>query len=142
MKDPNNFQKNLTSGQNTNAPTFLLMLSYCAVLFNFSATITSLILIDKLGELRLRASRDPDLQGGDGEESLNEPRRIAETSLKLLERFGAGESWRWMMWHCEYYQSLNYFVKVPEQTTFDPQGFSFFWLVFCVQLSRLWHISG
>jgi len=89
MKDPSNFKKDT----NPNALNFLLVLSYSSVVLNASATITSLILTDKLGELPFRASQDPNLPTS-GKTPLS--------SGALLKLFRVGESFNWAMWHCEF----------------------------------------
>lgn len=76
----------------SNSVKFLLLLSYSGLALSCSATISSLILVDKLGELPIRASRMREL---DNVESID-----GET-ISILRRYGAGESWELVMWHCE-----------------------------------------
>jgi hypothetical protein len=78
------------------ARTFLLLLSYSAVVLNSSATITSLILTDKIGELPVRASMKSPNFPDPGTDT------IETTSTSLLRRYGIGALWSCAIWHCEF----------------------------------------
>ncbi|KAF9256344.1 hypothetical protein L218DRAFT_219550 [Marasmius fiardii PR-910] len=73
----------------------LSTVSYGAVFMNASAAVTSLILIDRLGRLlRMPAQRNSlvlDLEKG-GYVNIND-------HLYLLEKYGAGRSWKWCLRH-------------------------------------------
>jgi len=113
MKDDTNFPNN----PSPDARKFLLMVSYSAVAFNCSATISSLILTDKLGELPISAARiseekhtsrsstendngnsrsDSQVERGNG---MMDGGSTHDTSMRLLVRYGAGEVWIWTMLH-------------------------------------------
>ena len=69
---------------NPHALTALQVMSFGAIIFNASATITSLLLIDELGDLPDIASADPDkAQAG-----------LAE-SQDLLVYYGMKKTWTW-----------------------------------------------
>lgn len=72
---------------------FLLLLSYSAFVLNASATIASLIMMDRLGEIPLRAQK----LYYEGKLPMAGKIRIDY----LLEDHGAGGLWTWMKWHCE-----------------------------------------
>jgi hypothetical protein len=75
----------------------VLGLCYSAFLFNCSAALTSILLTDILGELPLRSSRIERLQIEAKDPDFVE----IQTATLLLERYQAGKTWCWMMWHCE-----------------------------------------
>lgn len=86
---------------NPRALTFLTLLSYSSIVFTISATVTSFILADRLGEIPIRASMQSDLAT---EGSVN------ATPTYLLKRYGAGSAWAWGVWHCELPDALSAFV--------------------------------
>ncbi|KAJ7734160.1 hypothetical protein DFH07DRAFT_780381 [Mycena maculata] len=75
--------------------TFLLLSSYAAILFNAVATVASLFLIDRLGDIDLNEAR----KGGE--------RNIAgyigrpESSLQLLCQFGAHSNLAFLFFQCD-----------------------------------------
>ncbi|KDR77007.1 hypothetical protein GALMADRAFT_155696 [Galerina marginata CBS 339.88] len=77
------------------AKGFLLASCYVALFLNISATISSFILIDNLGEIGYRASCN--------EEALKQKFGTTNTYTagqeKLLAEFGASEEWEWMLFH-------------------------------------------
>lgn len=77
--------------------TFLTLVSYGAIIFNTSATIGSLALTDKLGDLPAVASQNPDLEKSGS--TTNSP-------ALLMSRFGLGSSFNYAMWHCESWGSV------------------------------------
>jgi len=87
MKDDGNFSQDT----NRTAKTFLQILSYSAIVFNASATFTSLILVDRVGELTIRASMR--------RAKLPRSGTTRETSLSILKHFGMGKTWIWVMCH-------------------------------------------
>ncbi|KZP34024.1 hypothetical protein FIBSPDRAFT_924352 [Athelia psychrophila] len=75
---------------NPKAKTFLTLLSYSSLVFSISATVTSLILADRLGEIPIRASTKSEL-AQDGS--------VQATPTYLLKRYGAGSAWTFGVWH-------------------------------------------
>lgn len=82
----------------SNPVKFLLLVSYTGLALSCSATISSLILIDKLGEVPVRASRIRELDNVE---------IIAGETISILKRYGAGESWELVMWHCEFSEAFT-----------------------------------
>ncbi|KAG8864342.1 hypothetical protein FRB96_006164 [Tulasnella sp. 330] len=76
--------------ENPAALRFLTLLSYSAFVINASATIASLLMIDRLGEIPLRAKRFFDKHVG--------PLPPLDYGY-LLELHAAGGRWTWMKWH-------------------------------------------
>ncbi|KAG8985972.1 hypothetical protein FRB94_003223 [Tulasnella sp. JGI-2019a] len=68
---------------------FLLLLSYAAFIFNASATLTSLLMIDRLGDIPKRARL----------RYRNHPPPLVRMD-HLLEDYGVGGAWTWMKNHC------------------------------------------
>ena len=78
------------TGQNA-----ILWLCYASLFFNAGATLSSLFLIDVVGELPFRSSNKPHL--------VDENRSVTiKVESKLLKRYGVGRSWVWLRWHCEF----------------------------------------
>ncbi|SJL09604.1 uncharacterized protein ARMOST_12984 [Armillaria ostoyae] len=74
---------------NPHALMALQVMSFGAIIFNASATITSLLLIDELGDLPDIASADRDkVQAG-----------FIEESRDLLVYYGMKKTWTWTRWH-------------------------------------------
>ncbi|KAG9035822.1 hypothetical protein FRB95_010416 [Tulasnella sp. JGI-2019a] len=69
---------------------FLLLLSYSAFILNASATVASLLMIDRLDEIPLRAKTYID----------EHPDAEMPPFDYLLEDYNAGGRWTWMRWHC------------------------------------------
>lgn len=88
VKDSGNFHEPIS----TNATNFILIISYGGIVLNCSATITSLILIDKLGGMSTQSNKN-----------RPEPARSIQnaTSLSLLKTYRVGRYWKWAMWHCK-----------------------------------------
>ncbi|KAK0193752.1 hypothetical protein F5146DRAFT_1032317 [Armillaria mellea] len=80
---------NFQQTANPHALTALQVMSFGAIVFNASATITSLLLIDELGDLPDIASADPDkaLKG------------FVSKSHDLLVYYGMKNTWTWTRWH-------------------------------------------
>ncbi|KAF7982733.1 hypothetical protein HWV62_26604 [Athelia sp. TMB] len=76
---------------NPRALTFLTLLSYASLVFTMSATVTSLILADRLGEIPIRASQQADLA---------KEGSVRATPTFLIKRYGAGSAWGLGVWHC------------------------------------------
>ena len=117
VKDSTNF----TTTPSPNAHKFLMLISYSAIVFNSSATVASLVLTDRLGELPVRAARmsesekeshhrkstkdsdrtfvaqESDPEGG---RTMDES-STSESSTQLLVKYGAGELWIWAVVHCK-----------------------------------------
>ncbi|KAF7977362.1 hypothetical protein HWV62_3953 [Athelia sp. TMB] len=75
---------------NPRALTFLTLLSYASLVFTMSATVTSLILADRLGEIPIRASQQADLA---------KEGSVRATPTFLIKRYGAGSAWGLGVWH-------------------------------------------
>jgi len=71
--------------------TLLLICSYSAVVLNVSATIGSLVLTDKLGELPLQASQRVHL--------LPRATVSKDNTTAMLRLYGIGPMWTYAMWH-------------------------------------------
>ena len=80
----------------------LVAISYASVVFSTSAAISSIILIDTLGDIPVSASKDVNLlkRVDSGERGVL--RTTSASTLYLLKQYGAGQSWTWLMWHCEF----------------------------------------
>ncbi|PPQ69980.1 hypothetical protein CVT25_001532 [Psilocybe cyanescens] len=81
------------------AQTVLLIACYSAIFLNISATISSFILIDKLGEIGFKSSSkhpiyDPESTSGKDIGS------ILKTQEQLMMDYGASRMWKPMLWHC------------------------------------------
>ncbi|KAF8895828.1 hypothetical protein CPB84DRAFT_1682145, partial [Gymnopilus junonius] len=77
------------------AQGFLIASCYAALFLNISATISSFILIDNLGELGFHAScKDPTFYT-----DLETAGTMSVTQDKLLIKFGASKMWKLMLWH-------------------------------------------
>lgn len=88
FKNTSNFNNESTAG----AHTFLVLLCYGSLFFNTSASISSFVLIDRLGELQFRAAqKDQSILPSGGFTSLG--------ADNLLIRFGAGRLWTCIAWH-------------------------------------------
>ncbi|KAK0223183.1 hypothetical protein IW262DRAFT_1295022 [Armillaria fumosa] len=74
---------------NPHAVAALQVTSFGAIILNASATITSLLLIDELGDLPDIASADPD----------KVPAGFIDKSKDLLVYYGMKKTWTWTRWH-------------------------------------------
>uniref|UniRef100_A0A8H7XSG0 Uncharacterized protein n=1 Tax=Psilocybe cubensis TaxID=181762 RepID=A0A8H7XSG0_PSICU len=74
---------------------FILGMCYMALFLNISATISSFILIDNLGEIGFRASCNSDNLEGFG---LGTGKLVTNQD-NLLIKFGASPAWRMMLYH-------------------------------------------
>ncbi|KAG8719771.1 hypothetical protein FRC09_010639 [Ceratobasidium sp. 395] len=86
--DPEKFNRDSAGGQ------ALLVFTYLAFFFSISATFSSLLLTDELGEIHVRASQRA---------SVLDPLDtmvIHEDTGDLLKRYGARRTWKPVMWHC------------------------------------------
>ncbi len=82
---------------NPHALTALQVMSFGAIILNASATITSLLLIDELGELPDIASADPEKARAG----------FVEKSRDLLVYYGMKKTWTWTRWHCQCYSKYK-----------------------------------
>ena len=89
MKDPANLPNTKSQAQ-----TGLIILSYMALVFNCSASITSLILIYRLGELPLLIANSAD-------KPLFYDTSTSKGPLDILKACGIGFLWTLTMYHCE-----------------------------------------
>lgn len=88
FRDPGTYDRRLDS---QNARDVVVALCYGALFFNVGATISAFIIIDKLGSLTLvYARRDPINIG-----------TFAASETAILEHYGAGNKWKYILWHCE-----------------------------------------
>ena len=92
MKNPENLPETESL-----ARAALVMLSYMALVFNCSTSVTSLILIYRLGELRLRIANS--------ENPLYHCTSTSKSRLDILNECGIGFLWTVAMYHCESHQS-------------------------------------
>lgn len=84
----------------------VMVLTYLAFFFSISATFSSLLLTDELGELHVRAShRESKLVSLDSGVIYEDP-------SDLLSRYGARKTWRPVMWHCTYLFAMVYVASV------------------------------
>ncbi|KAF9266643.1 hypothetical protein L218DRAFT_996803 [Marasmius fiardii PR-910] len=100
-------------GKNPHAVDALFVVSYGAVLFNASATVTSLVLIDKLGRLLKEPAQRDNIRPLTGYIGVPD-------HMSLLKHFAVGGSWIWYLRHwytslfcgilCLFLQVLLYFV--------------------------------
>lgn len=93
MSGDNNSYTRRSSPQG--ALTFMVLLSYAAMLFNSGAAITSFILVDSLSEL-------PYTNATLHEEPYPRGSRVFESPSFLLRRYGVGIKWNIALWHCKY----------------------------------------
>lgn len=77
------------------ALTFMVLLSYAAMLFNSGAAITSFILVDSLSELPYTNATFQD-------EPYPRSSRVFEGPSFLLRRYGVGIKWDLALWHCKH----------------------------------------
>lgn len=93
--------------------TLLLICSYSAVILNVSATVGSLVLTDKLGELPIQASQRAQL--------LPQATISEDNTTTMLKIYGIGPMWTYAMWHCK--------IQVSSQINHPP---TFFLGFFCI----------
>ncbi|PBK84733.1 hypothetical protein ARMGADRAFT_942990, partial [Armillaria gallica] len=73
---------------NPHVLNFLYVASFGAIILNASATVTSLFLIDELGDLPTLAS------------DLDKPKEGSlESDTDILVYYGLGSTWTWTRWH-------------------------------------------
>jgi hypothetical protein len=85
IRDPKNYDKH------PHSKNAVVALCYGALFFNIGATISAFIIIDKLGSLTfVYARRNPITIG-----------TFAATETAILEHYGAGNIWKYILWHCE-----------------------------------------
>lgn len=91
------------SGDNSNytrrnspqgALTFMILLSYAAMLFNSGAAISSFILVDSLSEL-------PFKHASSEEDPYPRSSRVFAGPSYLLRKYGMGSKWSLALWHCK-----------------------------------------
>lgn len=91
ITNPENYERRTIP---TGAFTFIVLLSYAAILFNASAAISSFIVADSLSEIPFRkASLE--------EEPYPERATVSANQTYLLTKYGAGKMWQPIMWHCK-----------------------------------------
>ncbi|KAK0204751.1 hypothetical protein DFS33DRAFT_1382651 [Desarmillaria ectypa] len=72
----------------TDAFSTLMAFSYGGIIFNCTAAVTSLVLVDKIGSVPIWAARrglDPPHTGW------------MSANIDIFDRFGIGSSWRWIV---------------------------------------------
>ncbi|KAK0469832.1 uncharacterized protein EV420DRAFT_69042 [Desarmillaria tabescens] len=68
----------------------LMAFSYGGIIFNCTAAVASLVLVDKIGCVPIWAAR----------RSLDPPNAgWMSANIDILDRFGIGSSWRWIVWY-------------------------------------------
>ncbi|KAF8202484.1 hypothetical protein BJ912DRAFT_443736 [Pholiota molesta] len=83
IRDPKNYDKH------PHSKNAVVALCYGALFFNIGATISAFIIIDKLGSLTfVYARRNPITIG-----------TFAATETAILEHYGAGNIWKYILWH-------------------------------------------
>lgn len=97
FKADGSFSDDINSGGPGGAKGFVIASCYAALFLNVSATISSFILIDNLGEIGFRAS----CKGTEWEKDIQQTERIEGTQENLLVRFGASKDWNLMLLHCK-----------------------------------------
>lgn len=107
--DPKNFVR---PGLHSATQEVVKILTYVALIFSISATMSSLLLTDEFGEIPTRAarSRGKDFEGG----------RFAGTDWSLLRSYRIRAGSRLVVYHCEYEGCLR--TLVPLLTTSDGAG--------------------
>lgn len=73
----------------------LALLSYASLILNISACLSSLTLLDQLGELPFRAAQKR-------QSFLPSAGAIEGTSEDLLRRYGVYKLWNVLVWHCDF----------------------------------------
>ncbi|CAE7170063.1 unnamed protein product [Rhizoctonia solani] len=86
----------------------LLVFTYLAFFFSLSATFSSLLLTDELGEVQVRAAQRASWLGPP------EDLVIHEDPSKLLTHYGVRKSWRPVMWHWFLMLILGYLCVVGQ----------------------------
>ncbi len=85
--------------ENPHVLNFLYVASFGAIILNASATVTSLFLIDELGDLPTLAS------------DLDKPKEGSLASdTDILVYYGLGNTWTWTRWHCKCSMKYEYNV--------------------------------
>ncbi len=83
--------------ENPHVLNFLYVASFGAIILNASATVTSLFLIDELGDLPTLAS------------DLDKPKEGSLASdTDILVYYGLGNTWTWTRWHCKCSMKYEY----------------------------------
>lgn len=78
--------------------TVLLISCYMAIFFNIYATISSFILIDKLGEIGFKSSSNTPNYDPEKNVLVSKVKRTQEA---LMEEYNASSMWKPMLWYCE-----------------------------------------
>ncbi|KAK0205302.1 hypothetical protein DFS33DRAFT_757098 [Desarmillaria ectypa] len=79
---------NFKQEANPHVLNFLYVASFGAIILNASATVTSLFLIDELGDLPTLTS------------DLDKPKEgLAPDTTDILVYYGLGNTWTWTRWH-------------------------------------------
>lgn len=84
----------------------MLFLTYAAITFNASATVSSIFLLDTLGELPFRACRDGQLSAenwADKSSITLTDELTGESASELMKGYTVDTlAWRSLYYHCEY----------------------------------------
>jgi hypothetical protein len=88
FRDPMSYNRRPTS---QGARDTVLAICYGALFLNIGATIGAFIIIDKMGSLTIVAARRRNIPIG----------QFGGTEMALLQHYGAGKSWKYLIWHCK-----------------------------------------
>lgn len=89
----------------------LLVFTYLAFFLSLSATFSSLLLTDELGEVHVRASQRTSWLGSN--ETV-----VQQDPGKLLDHYGARKTWRPVMWHWFIMILLGYLCVIGQLLTY------------------------
>jgi len=83
------------------AVSAMMICAYGVLIFTSSATITSLILTDKLGAMPVHASKMSENDVYSRSNRQRKERTTRKSTIELLKEYGIGRNWSFLMWHCE-----------------------------------------
>src|SRR6266545_6211134 len=69
----------------------MALLGYISLIFNVSACPSCFIILDRLGDVPYRATRQGNAPKGG---------KISLPATGILKVYGIGALWRWAVWHC------------------------------------------
>lgn len=87
----------------------LEVLSYASLFLNISCGVSSVLLLDRLGEVPYRSAREP------------QPRLAGRTTLtahELLKEYKVGGAWSLVLWHCTFYNVWPILISTIFADTF------------------------
>lgn len=111
----------------------VLALCYVALLLNIAATISALLIIDKMGALPVRGASLPPTNAG----------HFPGNPMHILGEYGGSRSWRYVIWHCEYHQnSSSSHGANRENNLLNLKGCCASLEAWCAWSSSFWCLSG